>query len=36
MYPAIPTEIAQNALQMVAYCVTLLGAFWGLMISGRA
>lgn len=36
MYPAIHTELVQNAVQLVVYFVTVLGAVFGLMACGRA
>lgn len=36
MYPAIPAELTQNAVQVVMYFITFVGALFGLMMSGRA
>ena len=36
MYPAIPTELTQNVVQMVMYFFTVVGAVFGLLMSGRA
>lgn len=36
MYPAIPTELTQNVVQLVMYFFTVVGAFLGLFMSGRA
>jgi hypothetical protein len=35
MYPVIPTELMQNAVQSMAYFVTIVGAVCGLMICSR-
>ena len=36
MFPAIPTELTQNAVQLVMYFFTVVGALMGLIVSGRA
>jgi hypothetical protein len=36
MYPLIPAELTQNAVQLVVYFLTIVGAVFGLMMSGRA
>jgi hypothetical protein len=36
MYPAIPTELTQSAVQLVMYFFTVVGALLGLLTSGRA
>jgi hypothetical protein len=36
MYPAIPTELMQNAVQLVVYFFTALGALLGLVLCSRA
>ncbi len=35
MYPVIPVELAPTVVQMVICFITVVGAFWGLMMSGR-
>ena len=32
MYPVIPAELTQNAIQLVVYFVTILGTMFGLML----
>ena len=36
MYPIIPTELMQDAVQLAVYFVTVIGALLGLMLSSRA
>ena len=36
MYPLIPTELMGSALQLVIYFVTIVGAFFGFMLTTRA
>ena len=36
MYPVIPAELTQNAVQLVVCFVTVLGTMFGLMLCGRA
>jgi hypothetical protein len=36
MYPVIPTELIQNAVQSVVYFLTILGMVFGLMFAARA
>jgi hypothetical protein len=36
MYPVIPVELTQTAVQLVVYFVSILGAVFGLMHCGRA
>jgi hypothetical protein len=36
MYPAIPIELTQNAVQMVVYFVTVLGVLISTIMGGRA
>ncbi len=35
MCPIIPLELTQNVVQMVVCFFTVVGAFFGLMMSGR-
>jgi hypothetical protein len=35
MYPVIPTELMQSAVQLVVYFVTIFGAVFGLMLCSR-
>ncbi len=35
MYPCIPVELTQTAVQLMVYCVSIVGAVFGLMICGR-
>ena len=36
MYPVVPVELMQNAVQMVVCFITVGGAFFGLLLCGRA
>jgi hypothetical protein len=36
MYPVIPAELTQNAVQLAVYFVTAVGVLLGLMMGGRA
>jgi hypothetical protein len=36
MYPVIPAELTQVAVQMVVYFITVVGAALGLTLCGRA
>ena len=36
MYPAIPSEVMQNAVQLVVYFVTAVGIMLGVVMGGRA
>jgi hypothetical protein len=36
MYPLIPLELMQSAVQLVVYSVAILGAVMGLVLCGRA
>jgi hypothetical protein len=36
MYPVIPTELMQNALQLVVYFVTIIGTVLGITLFSRA
>ncbi len=35
MYPVIPAELTQNAVQLVVYCVTIVGILFGVTLGGR-
>jgi len=35
MYPGIPAELMQNAVQLVVYFFTMLGIAFGLMVAVR-
>ncbi len=35
MYPVIPTELMQSAVQLMVYFVTMLGALFGLILCSR-
>jgi hypothetical protein len=35
MCPIVPAELTQNAVQMVVYFVSALGALFGLALSSR-
>jgi hypothetical protein len=36
MYPVIPTELIGSAVQLAIYFVTVVGAFFGFMLTTRA
>jgi hypothetical protein len=36
MYPMVPAELMQNAVQFVAYFVTVVGIVFGVMLGSRA
>jgi hypothetical protein len=36
MYPVIPAELMQSAVQLMVYFVTIAGAVLGLMVCSRA
>ena len=36
MYPVIPVELTQSALQLVVYFFTILGTLFSLMLCPRA
>jgi hypothetical protein len=36
MYPVIPPEMMQTAVQMLVYFVTIVGTVFGLMLCVRA
>ncbi len=35
MYPCIPIELTQTVVQLMVYCVSIVGAAFGLMLLGR-
>ena len=35
MYPVIPAEMTQSAVQMLVYFVTIVGTMFGLVLCGR-
>ena len=35
MYPLIPVEMTQSAVQLVVYFISIAGALFGLMLCGR-
>jgi hypothetical protein len=36
MYPVIPAELMQSAVQLMVYFVTIVGTVLGLMVCSRA
>jgi hypothetical protein len=36
MYPGVPVELTQTAVQLVVYFVAVVGALFGLLLCGRA
>lgn len=36
MYPVIPAELIQNAVQLVVCFFTIVGTLFGLVLCGRA
>jgi hypothetical protein len=36
MYPVIPVELMGSALQLAIYFVTIMGAFFGFILTTRA
>ncbi len=36
MYPLIPAELMQNAVQLVVYFLTVVGIVLGMAMGGRA
>jgi hypothetical protein len=36
MYPIIPAELMQSAVQLAMYFVTVASALWGLVLCSRA
>jgi hypothetical protein len=35
MYPGVPVELMQTAVQLVVYFITAMGALFGLVLCGR-